>query len=75
MPGVKGRSGSGGSRRYAGRPRSVLCLSKDAALELSIILRHKRGTNPDLRAEDIIERWIHEEWAGIDALYKEKKGE
>lgn len=68
MSGAKGRSG--GARLNAGRLQTRLLLSKEAARELAIIVRHKRSANPNIRAEDIISQWIHEQWQELDAQYQ-----
>jgi len=69
MAGVKGRTG--GARGNSGPRQKRLILSDKAAQELHIILLHRRGTNATLRAEDIVEQWIHECWQELDTLYQE----
>jgi hypothetical protein len=70
MVGIKGHSG--GARRGSGPRQKRLTLSSDAARELSIIVKHRRSINPELRAEEVVEQWIHEHWQELDALYQEK---
>lgn len=70
MSGVKGRSG--GARVGSGRLQTRLLLSKEAARELTIIVKQRRSINPSICAEDIISQWIHEYWQEIDAYYQDK---
>jgi hypothetical protein len=69
MAGMKGRSG--GARSKAGRLQTRLLLGKEAAQELAIIVAHKRGINPSIRAEDIVSQWIHRHWQELDAQFQE----
>lgn len=71
MAGVKGRSG--GARLGAGRLQTRILLSREAAEKLAIILGHKRGFQPHIKAENIVEDWIDEHWQELDAQYQEKK--
>ncbi len=70
MVGTKGRSG--GARRGSGPRQKRLILSDDAAQKLHIIVKHRRGINPALRTEEVVEQWINAEWQELDALFQEK---
>jgi len=71
MSGVKGQKGGGGSRKDAGRPPSTLHLDKETARTLALIVRHRRGVNPALRAEDLVKLWAMNEWQELDAMFQE----
>lgn len=60
----------GGARLGSGPRQKRLILSDNAALELSIIVKHRRSANPAFKAEDLVEGWIHEHWQELDALFQ-----
>lgn len=70
MSGIKGRSGSGGQRRGAGRPRSVLHLDSDTAHTIALIVLYRRSINPTIRAEDLVSQWAKSAWQELDAQSK-----
>ncbi len=68
MSGTKGRSG--GARQNAGRLQRRFLLSREASEQLAIITAHKRGVQSDIRAEGLLEQWIHNEWQEVDTHYQ-----
>lgn len=68
MAGTKGKSG--GARIGSGPTVRRIQLPKEAAIELRILLLHRRAlTNrQDLQPVDLIAQFIHEKWLEYDAM-------
>lgn len=62
------RPGTGGRREGAGRPRSVLHLSVEAAGQLRTLVR--QHPSPTMTEERFVENLIAEQWSELDDLYQ-----
>ena len=76
MSGAKGRSGgsvkgsrpnNGGGRTNSGPMLRNLRLSKSAAREVRILLRHRQSLGSDIDEVALVEQFIHEKWIEYDS--------